>query len=306
VPGTTPDPLHPVHDAVPADPLPVTVVAEWETGTFLENLAHAPDGGWWVTSPHHCRVEQVGADGVVRHSVRFPGPVTGIVADLADEHQALVAGADPDHGSWTLYQISDGVAVPLCPLPGVAFANGMTWYGTQLVIADSTRGALVAVDPRSGRVDIVREDELLAPANPQLPLPGVNGLTVDASGDLLLTNTSRSQLLRLHGGLADGALTVAADRLVGDDLAAHPDGNVYIATHTYHSVLRLDVDGNRSDVATYTQGVAGPTAVALAPDRMSLFVCTTGGLLSPAAGAPEPARLLRIDLRAARDDDSWI
>jgi len=297
MPETTPDPLHPVHDAVPVHPLPVTVVAEWETGTFLENLAHAPDGGWWVTSPHHCRVDEVGADGVVRHSIRFPGPVTGIVADLADERRALVACGSPDRSTWSLHQIVDGVATSVCPVPGVAFANGMTWHGAQLVIADSTRGALVAVDPRSGRVDIVREDELLAPASPELPLPGVNGLTVDPSGDLLLTNTSRSQLLRLRGDLADGALTVVADRLVGDDLVAHPDGSVYIATHTYHSVLRLDADLNRSDVATHAHGVAGPTAVALAPDQLSLFVCTTGGLLSPAGDAPEPARLLRIDLR---------
>ena len=290
------DPMHPAHDVVPVEPLPVTVVAEWEAGTFLENLAHAPDGGWWVTSPSHSLVHEVGPGGDIRRSIKFPGLVSGIVADQADERRALVTFQDPSQGTWMLYSINGDGASPLFELPGVAFANGMTWYGTQLVIADSARGALVAVDPRSGRVDIAREDKMLTPVVPNSPAPGVNGLTVDSSGDLLLTSSSRSLLLKLHGDLATGALTVVAERLAGDDLVAHPDGDVYIATHTYNSVLRLDAKLNRSDVATHDQGVAGSTAVALAPDRRSLFVTTTGGLLSPPPGGPEPARLLRIDL----------
>jgi hypothetical protein len=37
-----------------------------------------------------------------------------------------------------------------------------------------------------------------------------------------------------------------------------------------------------------------------APSQVSLFVCTTGGLLSPPGDAVEPARLLRLDLEGKR------
>jgi len=136
--------------------------------------------------------------------------------------------------------------------------------------------------------------------DPHGPLPGVNGLTVDAAGDLLLTNTSRSLLLRLRGEPEHGHLTKEAERLVGDDLAAHPDGTVYIATHTYNSILRLNPDGQRLDIATDADGVIGPTSVALTSDRRSLVAGTTGGLLSPPPSGPQPARLVRIELAPAR------
>jgi hypothetical protein len=155
-------------------------------------------------------------------------------------------------------------------------------------------------DPVAGTARVALEHELLAPLDPHGPLPGVNGLTVDAAGDLLLTNTSRSLLLRLHGEPEQGQLTREAERLVGDDLTAHPDGTVYIATHTYNSILQLTPDGRRLDIATEADGVVGPTSVALTPDRRSLVACTTGGLLSPPPSGPQPARLVRIELAPTR------
>jgi hypothetical protein len=53
------DTLHPPHDIPPRRPLPTSVLAEWETGTFIENLAPWAARGWWVTIPSHRRVELV-------------------------------------------------------------------------------------------------------------------------------------------------------------------------------------------------------------------------------------------------------
>ena len=71
------DPLHPPHDPGVVRPAPVSVLAEWEPGTFLENLAQSP-AGWWVTSPSHRRVDEV-VDGTARTVGRFDHAVTGVV-----------------------------------------------------------------------------------------------------------------------------------------------------------------------------------------------------------------------------------
>lgn len=292
------DELHPPHDIPPREPLPTSVLAEWETGTFIENLAPWVGVGWWVTIPSHRRVELVATDGTRLSSVAFAGQVTGVVAEPGGT--AIVSGERAE-GGWALHRVLPSIPTPqrLCDLPGVQFANGLVRYRSRLVVADSAAGRLTVADPVAGTARVALEHELLAPVDPHGPLPGVNGLTVDAAGDLLLTNTSRSLLLRLHGEPEQGRLTRQAERLVGDDLVAHPDGTVYIATHTYNSILRLTPDGRRLDIATDADGVVGPTSVALAPDRRSLVTCTTGGLLSPPPSGPQPARLVRIDLDPA-------
>ncbi len=87
-----------------------------------------------------------------------------------------------------------------------------------------------------------------------------------------------------------------AERLFADDLDLGPDGRIYLATHIYNSVLRLDPDGHREDIAGHAQGIAGSTSVAFDPrDPAMLYVTTTGGILSPPGGKPEPARLIRLN-----------
>jgi cytochrome P450 len=122
-----------------------------------------------------------------------------------------------------------------------------------------------------------------------------SGLAANSDPDTLTDETGHRRLHQRSPRRRRPAIGPSRHRPGGRTAGPGRSAAALIATHTYHSVLRLDVDGNRSDVATYAQGIAGPTAVALAADRTSLFVCTTGGLLSPAADAPEPARLLQID-----------
>ncbi|MDL5156214.1 SMP-30/gluconolactonase/LRE family protein [Actinomycetospora termitidis] len=281
------DALHPPHDAVPSDPAPATVLASWEPGTFLENLAPGPDGSWWVTSPSHRRVDHVAADGRLLTRVDLGAPATGIVAD---GDTALVTSGEPGTPGWRLLRVRDDGYVPVADLPGVTFANGMTRHGNGLVIADCLRGALVRFTS-DGAVEDLVVDPLLTPLDPQGPLPGVNGLAVGPAGDLVMTSTGRGLVLRLGAA----GLEVVAERLVGDDLTVTPDGALYVATHTFDSVLRLRPDGARADVATRVDGVVGPTSVALEPDGRALVVTTTGGMLA-APDTPEPARLVRIDL----------
>jgi sugar lactone lactonase YvrE len=180
----------------------------------------------------------------------------------------------------------------------------MTWAADRLLVIDSPRSVVVAVDVAVGTANVWLRHPLLTPADAGSPLPGINGLALHA-GYVVMTSSDRGLILRVpaasqHPG---DEIEVVAERLVGDDLAAAPDGRLFIATHTYHSVLCLHPDGRREDVATHKDGVAGPTAVAISDGpHPAVYVSTSGGLLSPPAGEVEPARLMRIDaLRTTTD-----
>jgi hypothetical protein len=290
------DPLHPDHDAVCLNRAPTAVIAEWPAGTFLENLALDPDAqSWLVTSPSDRAVYRVTAAGVVDVAARFDRTPTGIVSHpLMGTLTAVGTQGQPD---WQLHRITGSGAHVVCDLPDVLAANGMAWAGDRLLVADSGRSLVVEVDPAVGIAAVWLEHPWLSPVTSHSPLPGINGLDVSA-GWVVMSSSDRGLLLRapVESSCPSDDLEVVAERLVADDLTIAPDGRIFAATHTYHSVLCLYPDGRREDVADHTDGIAGPTAVAVSADPSpALYVSTTGGLLSPPAGEVEPARLVRVD-----------
>jgi hypothetical protein len=295
---TSTDPLHPPHDPVPLHPVATEVVSQWPAGTFLENLALDRDGeSWLVTSPLNQTVYRVRADGTTQTAAEFDRSVTGIVSH---PQGPLAAVGTQGQAGWRLHRITDGAAQGVCELAGVLFANGMTWAGGRLLVVDSARSVVLAVDIEAGASSVWLDHPLLTPRRPNSPLPGINGIAVH-DGWVVMTSSDRGLLLRVptaspHPGRD---LEVLAERLTGDDLTVMADGRIMVATHTYHSVLCLYPDGRREDIAGHEQGVAGPTAVAVGPESTpTLYVSTTGGLLSPFGDAVEPARLLRVDVGA--------
>jgi hypothetical protein len=296
VPPDRIDPLHPVHDAVPLNPAPTEIVAEWPPGTFLENLTPGVDGdNWFVTAPSDFAVYRVGPDKSVHTAAQFDRTPTGIVSH--PQMGTLTAVGTQGQPDWRLFRLTAAGAVAVCDLPDVLGANGMTWAGDRLLVVDSPRAAVVAVDVATGTADVWLQHPLLTATDPESPLPGINGLAFHA-GYVVMTSSDRGLILSVPAASRHPAaeMEIVAEHLVGDDLAAAPDGRLFIATHTYHSVLCLHPDGRREDVATHKDGVAGPTAVAIGDGRSpAVYVSTSGGLLSPPAGEVEPARLLRID-----------
>jgi sugar lactone lactonase YvrE len=297
------DPLHPAHDAVPLNAAPTEIVAQWPPGTFLENLALGVDGNtWFVTSPTDRAVYGVGPDRSVHTAAQFDRTPTGIVSH--PQMGTLTAVGTQGQPDWRLFRLTAAGAEAVCDLPDVLGANGMTWAGDRLLVVDSPRSLVVSVDMTTGTADTWVQHALLTPADAGSPLPGINGLTLHA-GYVVMTSSDRGLILRVPAASQHPAdeIEVVAERLVGDDLAAAPDGRLFIATHTYHSVLCLHPDGSREDVATHKDGVAGPTAVAISDGPSpAVYVSTSGGLLSPPAGGVEPARLMRIDaLRTTKD-----
>jgi len=290
------DAPHPPHDPVPLHPVATEIIAEWPAGTFIENLAHAFNGSaWLVTIPSHHRVDWVHANG--RHEVLadLPHSPTGIVT-----HQtgALVISGPLGHEGWQLLRIRDHGYEVVCDVPGLLSGNGMAWVDQRLLLADSLLGLVLSMDPARGTSSVWLAHELLTKTDPASPLPGVNGIAA-GHGWVYLTNTERGLLLRCPTDSTDPAkdLQVVAERLAGDDLDVGSDGRIYLATHTWgNSILRLDPDGHREDIAGHDQGITGSTAVAFDPgDTSKLYVTTTGGILSPYGGQIEPARLVRLN-----------
>jgi sugar lactone lactonase YvrE len=297
------DPLHPAHDAVPRNPAPTEIAAQWPPGTFLENLAPGVDGNtWFVTSPTDRAVYKVGPGKSVHTAAQFDRTPTGIVSH--PQMGTLTAVGTQGQPDWRLFRLTAAGAAAVCDLPDVLGANGMTWAGDRLLVVDSPRSVVVAVDAARGTANVWLRHPLLTPVDAESPLPGINGLTFHA-GYVVMTSSDRGLILRVPAASQHPAdeVEIVAERLVGDDLAAAPDGRLFIATHTYHSVLCLHPDGRREDVATHKDGVAGPTAVAISDGpHPVVYVSTSGGLLSPPAGEVEPARLMRIDaLRTTTD-----
>ena len=290
------DVLHPPHQAGRRVEAPTQIVAEWPAGTFLENLALDRDGqSWLVTSPSDNAVYRVGPDGSVRTAAQFATAPTGITTHPVIG--TLVAVGTQGQPDCQLFRITADGSQRVCDLPGVLGANGMTWDGDRLFVADSARSLVTSVDVADGRTTVWLEHELLTPRNSESMLPGVNGLAVH-DGWLVISSSDRGVILRAPISAPEPAskLEVVAEQLVADDFAIADDGRIFLATHTFHSVLCLYPDGRREDVATHRDGIAGPTAVAIAPGPSpALFVTTTGGLLSPPDGDVEPARLIRVD-----------
>jgi len=290
----------PAHDVPPLRPVPAEVVAEWPPGAFLENLAPsaAHPGSWLVTVPSHSRVDRVDPDGETRTVAELPDAVTGIATTgLGTFVLTGVMGA----AGWRLARVDDeggGSAATVCDLPDLRLGNGLAWDGRRLLAVDSGLGHLVAIDPIAGTSAVWLAHELLGTLARDTPLPGANGIAVH-DGWVYVSNSERALLLRSPLASDDpaGELEVVAEHLGADDFAIDPSGRIYLATNVRHTVLRLDPDGHREDIAGLEQGVAGATSAALDPrDPTALYVTSTGGMLNPPAGGVQPGRLVRLTL----------
>jgi len=169
-----------------------------------------------------------------------------------------------------------------------------------LLIADSWIGALMRVDLAAREISVWFKHEQLTRAPGLYMLPGANG--VKRFGDrIFVSSTGRALLLSVavnENGSA-GQLELLSERLRADDMAFDVLGNAYLSTHIGHSLDRFARDGTRVSLAGPDQGMAGSTACAFGrakDDSQSLYVTTTGGIILPAGGVLQPAKLIRLEI----------
>jgi hypothetical protein len=164
-------------------------------GTFLQNLARDPDGrSWLVMSPTDCAVYRVGPDKSVHTAAQFDRTPTGIAAH--PDMDTVAAVGTQGRADCSLARITENGPQAVCDLPDVLGANGMTWAGDRLLVADPPRSVVVAVDVADRTADVWLQHPLIAPIGANLPLPGINGLAVDR--DWVLMTSIDSWLAALH------------------------------------------------------------------------------------------------------------
>ncbi|AGP53980.1 hypothetical protein M271_11915 [Streptomyces rapamycinicus NRRL 5491] len=279
------------HERVPFAPVPAETITEWEPGTFLENLAPFPPGGWLVTVPSHRRIDLVTGDGRRSTFAELASVPTGIVTDR--DGAWVISGTIGEPG-WCLDRVRQGEVTHACDLPQLRFGNGMARDGRRLLIADSALGTVLAVDLDTRRAAQWIHHELFTPLEQAVGVPGINGITV--AGDyVFLANSARALLLRVPAAATDTThLEIVAERLFADDFAVHDDGTLYLATHIFDSVLRLTPGGRRTEIARADQGVETCTSVAIDPANPDTLWVTAAGERFGSGGRDKPARLIRL------------
>lgn len=200
--------------------------------------------------------------------------------------------------TYELVRLSEaGSSDVVATFPNPSVPNGITFDEAGILYAaDSGFGKVWRIDVGTGEVESWLESDLLAPQGPQ-GIPGANGLKFFGP-DLFVVNSSSGDFVRVPVN-EDGSASepeVVTSGVTGDDFAFDPDGNAFITTHPFNTVLKVAPDGSKTVVGNAENGIIGPTAAAfgVAGDETGLYVVTDGGLFLQMA-PPELGTLLPQD-----------
>lgn len=214
------------------------------------------------------------------------GSTAGVMAIAADG--AIYMTSNGRHPS--IWRISpQGGAQKIATFPTGAWPNGLD-FGPDgmLYSADSNLAQIWRVDPKSGKLAIALKDKRLAARRFVALAPGANGLHF-AGRDMLVTVSDSTEILkyalRQNGTFAPAKLM--ARGIPGDDFVIGKDGSLFITTHPYNTLVRLEPSGRRTVVADARQQIVGATDASFGsgPDQDTLYVVTDGGAFTAGAGA---------------------
>lgn len=312
----------------PAALLPTTTIATFPIGSFLENIAVRSNGDLLITSMSNHALYQVtppspssGTKALVDHTTlrTWDGEVTGIVEDANQPDTFYVSTGEANkQGSWSIWRLSFAPELSIehfVDVPSALWLNGSTLIPatSTLLLADSLQGRIYGVDVTSKKVSIWLAHTLLEKVTTRPPWPGVNGLDI-FKGELYATCSDRGLLLKggiseASGEYVEGSLEVLQEDVCGDDFAFDREGNLYMTTNPYQTVLKFPEGGRGERVrvggAIDDEELTGATALAFgrSGDRESVYVTTTGGLVAPTKGKDGPgvARVVRLDVGVVGD-----
>lgn len=290
---------------------PTQLIYQFPNTTFVENLAIRPCGSILTTiattpdiyliepSPKTTKPQLI-------HHFDNSTSVTGITEICPDSFIIAVTSATgvgkPIPGSSSLYRVtfprsnSNKAQVSLtAKIPNVLTPNGLvTLNENKVLIADSIKGVVWAVDTDTGASNIAISDPLFVP-NEGFPI-GVNGLKI-LGRTLYFTNSAQSLLgkvdIDLRTGAARGAASVVTHALPPgkgyDDFALSDRGVAFVTNAAGNFIERIDTrNGKQSIVAGNINStkIAEPTSAALGRGAWEdwLFVTTGGGLFIPVNG----------------------
>jgi sugar lactone lactonase YvrE len=193
------------------------------------------------------------------------------------------AGKSP----WRIHRIdASSKATLFAEIAEGLLLNGFTpFFGHSALVADSYLGAVFQIDLVDGSANTWFQHSELGKSSDRAAVPGVNGIKCFEQG-VYVTNTDSARLIKIEVGSGGEAKTptIVEYNLIGDDFAFDRGGNIYVATHSGNSVLRLSPTGRRSIIGRAEQGLAGSTACAFERRMRTVRVFTS----------PRPAVLCRL------------
>lgn len=271
------------------------VLKTYGPGMWFEGVSAGPDGTLYLAqntgenyatgdkSQVHASVIARAPDGSERVFFKLPQGSTAGVMVIATDGTLYMAGTGANLGLWRI--TPNGTGRLFAKLPRGAWPNGVALGPDgNAYVADSALGTIWRIDTRTGAVAKAYEgNDLRARRYIALP-PGANGLHFFGH-DLYVTVSDAGTMLKFRMG-EDGrfrAPTVAARGIPADDFAIDSHGALYVTTHIYNHLVKVDPDGRRTIIADAHQGVIGATDCVFGTgpnDRNTLYVVTDGGALA--------------------------
>lgn len=278
-------PYHPVTQA--------WIVKTYDEGVWFESVRAGPDGTLYLAAnigldfnrsdyyrDAHGEVIARHPDGSEQVLFKTPKGATAGVFAVADDGMLYMSSNGRDPGIWRI--TPDGQGSMLAPLPRGAWPNGLDFGPDgQLYSPDSSMGVVWRIDPVTGQAEVALRHRSLS-ARPFVAIaPGANGLHF-VGRDLIVTVSDSGEVLRFPMDEAGqfGELQVLATGIPGDDFAVGPDGSLFVTTHPYDTLVRIEPDGRRTIIGDARQRIIGATDATFGrtdADRDILYVATDGG-----------------------------
>jgi sugar lactone lactonase YvrE len=262
-----------------------------ETPELYESLVALENGDFVVTAATRGELIRVSRDGSWNllatlpvgktDLTRFNGLLGGMVVGRDSAIYAAVNAIDAQwRGIWRVDR--KGNSKLWSRFPEQATLNGMAMDSQgNLFVADSSLGLIWKVSPQ-GEAPVRWHESQLAGANRNVPLPTANGLKIHQN-HVYLSNTWDQHILKipvLETG-ESGREQLWDTGVAGDDFAIDEQGHLYLTTHPFNTVVRLQQSEACKLVADqHRSNLAGPTAAVFGErleDRDILYVLNDGG-----------------------------
>ena len=260
-----------------------------------ESIAIDHQGNTYVSMYQTGEVRQIATDdtqstlagpGVGANST-FPGRrLAGIAVEESGNVYAALGDVPQTQGIWRID--TNGTASQFTPLASAP--NGLTFDHRGALYVSASFSGLIYRIGRDGAARPWSADKLLLGSNPgpcgvNHPAGniGVNGLTFNKHGDLLVANTSVGAIVRIPVA-ADGSAGVAdyyagpdCDLWGADGLAMDNADNLYVAANVKGNIARVDPNGTIDVLASRANGdpLSFPSAIAFGTglgNRKQIFI----------------------------------
>lgn len=254
-------------------------IASFDDSVAPEGIAVGDDGTVYVSTSRGGEIWKLDDDGnpTVLATIDDDVPpaafgVLGLWID-GDVLYATAVTFDPDtHGVWKVSL--DGRAERVPNSEEMTVPNSVVTSGGVLYITDSLTGQ-VWRSVGEGRAELWQaEPELVGTGEtfgPTQPI-GANGVAVDdEAGVVIVANTERASIVTVPinaDGSAGPPSVVARGELLTqiDGIARTPDGRLFGVANGTNLLVQIAGDGTVATVADETDGLDGPSSVAVGPD----------------------------------------